>query len=127
MDDTLLTRMLTYTRRHLTDGNLDAELIAREHAISVRHLYGVFQRAGLSLEQWIISERLEGARNMLASPHLRHLTIAAVARRWGFANPGHFSRRFRAAYGLTPSEWRSSQAQDGRPDPHSRDGSWSPR
>lgn len=127
MDDTLLTRMLTYTRRHLTDGNLDAELIAREHAISVRHLYGVFQRAGLSLEQWIISERLEGARNMLASPHLRHLTIAAVARRWGFANPGHFSRRFRAAYGLTPSEWRSSQAQDGRPVPRSRDGSWSPR
>ncbi|MDX2550660.1 helix-turn-helix domain-containing protein [Streptomyces stelliscabiei] len=106
MDDTQLTRMLAYARRHLTDRNLDAELIANEHAISVRHLYETFQRAGLSLEQWIISERLEGARNMLASPHLGHPTIAAVARRWGFASPGHFSRRFRAAYGMTPSEWR---------------------
>ncbi|GAA3979782.1 helix-turn-helix domain-containing protein [Streptomyces plumbiresistens] len=107
MDDTLLTRMLAYARRHLGDRDLDAGLIAREHAISVRHLYEVFQRAGLSLEQWIISERLEGARNTLASPQLGHPTVAAVARRWGFANPGHFTRRFRAAYGLTPSEWRS--------------------
>ncbi|MFD3654592.1 helix-turn-helix domain-containing protein [Streptomyces sp. NPDC058620] len=106
MDETLLTRMLAYAHRHLTDRDLGAERIAGEHAISVRHLYEVFQRAGLSLEQWIISERLEGARNMLASPRQGTPTIAAVARRWGFASPGHFTRRFRTAYGLTPSEWR---------------------
>ncbi|HEY5836484.1 AraC family transcriptional regulator [Streptomyces sp.] len=106
MDDTLLTRMLAYARRHLADRGLDAERIAREHAISVRHLYEVFQRAGLSLEQWIITERLEGARTTLSSPQFGHLTVAAVARRWGFASPGHFTRRFRAAYGITPREWR---------------------
>ncbi|MFJ8980786.1 helix-turn-helix domain-containing protein [Streptomyces sp. NPDC102282] len=106
MDDTLLTRILAYTRRHLADHDLGAERIAAEHHISVRHLYEVFRRAGLSLEQWIISERLEGARNMLASPGPGRPTIAAVARRWGFVNAGHFTRRFRTAYGLTPGEWR---------------------
>ncbi|MFJ9520782.1 AraC family transcriptional regulator [Kitasatospora sp. NPDC101801] len=30
-----------------------------------------------------------------------------VARRWGFVNPAHFSRVFRAAYGVSPREWRA--------------------
>jgi len=30
----------------------------------------------------------------------------AAARRWGFVDPTHFGRRFRAAYGLSPGEWR---------------------
>jgi AraC-like DNA-binding protein len=34
------------------------------------------------------------------------MTIAAVARRWGFADATHFARRFRDAYGLSPREWR---------------------
>lgn len=32
-------------------------------------------------------------------------TIFAVARKWGFVDQGHFTRRFRAAYGLRPREW----------------------
>lgn len=47
-----------------------------------------------------------GARADLAD---RHLPIAAVARRWGFKDPTHFTRRFRAAYGVLPSEWRRRQ------------------
>ncbi|HEX6452329.1 MAG TPA: AraC family transcriptional regulator [Trebonia sp.] len=32
--------------------------------------------------------------------------MAAIARRWGFADSTHFSRRFRQAYGMSPREWR---------------------
>ncbi|WPO75461.1 helix-turn-helix transcriptional regulator [Streptomyces sp. KN37] len=39
------------------------------------------------------------------------LTIAAVATRCGFSSPSHFSRRFRAEYGLTPSEWRRARQE----------------
>ncbi|MGH3972574.1 MAG: helix-turn-helix domain-containing protein [Pseudonocardiaceae bacterium] len=52
-----------------------------------------------------IRERLEGARRVLASS-AQAPTIAAVARSLGFSDPGHFARRFRAAYGLSPSEWQ---------------------
>ncbi|MFC5003170.1 AraC family transcriptional regulator [Dactylosporangium cerinum] len=39
-------------------------------------------------------------------PGATHRTlISATARRWGFTDPRHFARRFRAAYGITPSEW----------------------
>jgi transcriptional regulator GlxA family with amidase domain len=41
-------------------------------------------------------------------------TIAEIAHLTGFANPYHFSRRFRLTYGVAPGGYRSS---DDRPDP----------
>uniref|UniRef100_UPI0035A156A4 AraC family transcriptional regulator n=1 Tax=Streptomyces lunaelactis TaxID=1535768 RepID=UPI0035A156A4 len=44
----------------------------------------------------------------------RPLAVAAVAHRWGFLSPAHFSRVFRAAYGLPPRAWRAlSEGADG--------------
>lgn len=106
MDDTLLTRVMAYARRHLADRALTPERIAAEHAVSVRRLYLLLSEAGISLEQWLITERLAKARQMLASARYDRLTVAAVAARCGFSSPSHFSRRFQAAYGVTPSEWR---------------------
>jgi hypothetical protein len=41
--------------------------------------------------------------------------IATVARRWGFPDATHFGRRFRAAYGISPREWRQVQEQQRAP------------
>ncbi|MFE5942859.1 helix-turn-helix domain-containing protein [Streptomyces sp. NPDC056480] len=106
MDDSLVTRIMAYARRHLTDPDLGPERIAAQHAISRRQLYVVLGRAGIRLEQWLIAERLEAACRLLASPRTAALPVAAVAAHCGFASPSHFTRRFRAAYGTTPSEWR---------------------
>ncbi len=105
--DTLLLRMQSYVRAHLTDPLLTPAEIAAAHAVSVRRLYQVFAEADLSLEQWIIELRLDRARSELARPGSSNRTIAAVARRWCFADPSHFTRRFRAAYGISPREWRA--------------------
>ncbi|HEY6493954.1 MAG TPA: helix-turn-helix domain-containing protein [Trebonia sp.] len=32
------------------------------------------------------------------------MTIAAIARGWGFADATHFAKRFRGAYGMSPRE-----------------------
>lgn len=106
LEDTLVTRVLAYARRHLADRGLTPERIAREHAVSVRRLYALLSEEGISLEQWLITERLGRARRMLAAARYDRLTVAAVAARCGFSTPSHFSRRFRAAYGVSPSEWR---------------------
>jgi AraC-like DNA-binding protein len=104
--ETLLVRVRSYVRQHLTDPGLDAEQVAAAHAVSVRQLYRVCAAAHLSLEQWIIHQRLEGARAELAAPRSRDRSIAVIARHWGFSDPSYFSRRFRATFGLTPREWR---------------------
>ncbi|MFE7744779.1 helix-turn-helix domain-containing protein [Nocardia sp. NPDC057455] len=104
--DILLSRIRAYVRRNLSDPDLGAQQIARAHNVSVRQLYKICANAEYSLEQWIISRRLEQVRGDLARPEQKHRTIAVIARRRGFRDPSHFARRFRAAYGLSPREWR---------------------
>ncbi|MGY1773834.1 helix-turn-helix domain-containing protein [Blastococcus sp. SYSU D00813] len=111
--DTLATRVRAYVRRHVREPDLDAQRVARAHAVSVRQLYRACAAAGFSLEQEVIARRLHGARDELARGGGR--PIAAVARRWGFSDPSHFSRRFRAEYGTSPREWRRA-AEAGRAD-----------
>lgn len=104
--DTLLTRVLAWAREHLTETDLGPERIAAVHNVSVRQLYKACAEAGVSLEQWLISERLDLARAELASAAGRRRPIATTAHACGFADPSHFARRFRAAYGLSPREWQ---------------------
>lgn len=101
---TLQLRILEYARHHLSDPNLCADQIAAAHYLSVRHLYRVLAECGVSLADWIRTRRLEACRQELE--RTSSTTIAAVARRNGFANMSSFSRAFRAEYGLSPGEWR---------------------
>jgi AraC-like DNA-binding protein len=110
MNETLYTRIEAFIHNNLTDPGLSPERIAREHYISVRQLYKLWTHNELSLSEWIISERLDGARRALAVHACTSTTIGTIARRWGFTDSTHFSRRFRGAYGLSPREWRHLNA-----------------
>jgi AraC-like DNA-binding protein len=107
---TTVARVLAHVRRRPADPDLTPERLAAAHNVSVRQLYKAFAEAGVSLEQILIGERLELARSMLASPSGRRRSIAATARSCGFADPSHFTRRFRAAFGTTPREWQRATA-----------------
>ncbi|WP_433157080.1 helix-turn-helix domain-containing protein [Kribbella sp. CA-247076] len=104
--DVLFTRITWYARQHLADPELTPARIAAEHNISVRYLYKLFAEQQLSLEQWLITERLQGAARQLTDPAYRHRSIAAIAAEWGFLDAGHFTRRFRREHGMTPRDWR---------------------
>lgn len=96
----------SYISQHLADPDLGAERIARAMFISVRQVYKLWETEPRPLGQWILERRLDAARHELTSQRGRSQTIAAIARRWGFADSTHFSRRFRQAYGMSPREWR---------------------
>jgi AraC-like DNA-binding protein len=111
-NQTLLTRIEAYVQQHLADPALSPETIASAHGISVRQLYKLWSVRDLSLAEWIMRGRLEGARHDLARD--TSAAVGAVARRWGFSDSTHFGRRFRSAYDLSPREWRRAQdKQDG--------------
>ena len=103
-NEALVTRVEAYVRQHLADPALSPESIARAHNVSVRQLYKLWSARELGLAEWIMRGRLEGARRDIAKDG--SAGIAAVARRWGFTDSTHFGRRFRAAYGISPREWR---------------------
>jgi AraC-like DNA-binding protein len=104
LHNTLRLRILEYARTHHGDPDLSAEQIAAAHHISVRHLYKVLADGGVSLGDWIRTQRLQACRRELSAS--AGTPIAAIARRHGFANMSSFSRAFRAEYGTTPSQWR---------------------
>ncbi|MFJ9740662.1 helix-turn-helix domain-containing protein [Streptomyces sp. NPDC101166] len=102
----VLGRILEYVELHLTETGLSPESIARAHHISVRYLHKLFQDEGTSVGRWILRRRLEECRRDLRRHGRGSRTIAAVAGRWGFTSATHFSRVFRTAYGMSPSQWR---------------------
>jgi AraC-like DNA-binding protein len=110
LQTTLEMRLFEYLRAHLADHDLTPAKVAAAHNISVRHLYTILGRSGITLSDWVRTQRLEACRRDLAHPHARTRTIASIARQWGFPDATHFSRVFREAYGVTPREWRTVKA-----------------
>ncbi|MCX4767644.1 helix-turn-helix domain-containing protein [Streptomyces sp. NBC_01275] len=103
---TLTLRIKAFIRRRLGEQDLTPARIAAAHHISRSHLYSLFQAEGLGVAAYIRDQRLEHARRDLADPRLRARPIHAVAARWGFPRAAEFTRAFRTAYGLAPSELR---------------------
>ena len=62
---------------------------------------------GADRVRWIRDRRLDRCRRDLADPALAGETVASIAYGWGFRNPRHFSRVYRAAYGCAPSDGRA--------------------
>jgi AraC-like DNA-binding protein len=102
---TLQLRIMAYVRAHLREPRLSAAQIAAEHHISVRHLYKVLAASDVSLGDWIRTHRLEGCHNEIGAEGPVY-PLASIARHWGFTDPSSFARIFRAAYGMSPREWR---------------------
>ncbi|MGW0843798.1 helix-turn-helix domain-containing protein [Streptomyces sp. NPDC002787] len=108
----LVARILRFVDEHLADADLSPEVIAGAHHISVRYLHKLFQDEGTSVGRWIQRRRLEECRRDLVLGVRNRRTIASVAGRWGFLSATHFSRVFRAAYGMSPSEWRETAGRE---------------
>ena len=102
----LLTTVQAFILRNLGDTGLSPTVIAAAHHMSLRSLHQLFHDEGLTVAGWIRKRRLECCRHDLSDPALGSRPVAAIAARWGFTNPGDFSRTFRAVHGLPPAEYR---------------------
>jgi len=102
----LLTTIQAFIHRNLGDSGLTPAAVAAAHHVSLRSLHQLFHDEGLTVAGWIRRRRLEGCRRDLADPALAARPVAAIASRWGFSSAADFSRAFRAAHGLPPSEYR---------------------
>jgi AraC-like DNA-binding protein len=105
----LLARIRAFIAAHLADPELSPEAIARAHHISVRYLHRLFEAEDTTISRYIQHRRLEQCRRELCRRSSTNApTIAAIAHRWGFTDPAHFSRVFRAHYGHSPRALRSA-------------------
>ena len=102
----VIQRAKAFIEAHLGDPTLDPPLLAAAVGVSLRRLQELFHEHGQHIADWIWQRRLEAAAARLADPGCTHLSIGTLAYSCGFANQAHFARRFKARYGLVPSEHR---------------------
>ncbi len=105
--ETQFARVRAYIEQNVRRPTLDPASIAQATSMSVRQLYRVCAANDYSVEQNIATLRLHGAQRQLREPGNAGLTIAAIARLWGFSDPAHFTRRFTREFGLSPRDWRA--------------------
>lgn len=86
--------------------------MASEAALSEYHFARMFRISfGMPPHVWLQARRLDRARQLLAQ-NLLSLTDIALA--CGYSSPSHFSNRFQAAMGITPSRYRELRRLNAR-------------
>lgn len=106
---TLMTRIRCFIEDHLDDPELDPEAVAAACHISVGYLHKLFRAESTSVSRMIRERRLEQCRRDLVAPTSRAKAVSAIGAHWGFLDAAHFSRVFKATYGLSPREYRLSR------------------
>lgn len=96
--------------RYLTDNlalPLSVQAVARYHSLGAAHFSVVFRRHhGVTPRDFLQRARLDRARELLTTGDQRIKEIAATC---GYTDAAHFCRRFKAASGQTPRQYRLRQ------------------
>ena len=92
----------------LADSALAPAAVAEALGVSPGYLHRLFNTSETTVGAYIRQRRLERCRDDLADPLRAGQRITEIALRWGFNDLPHFSRAFRAEFGLGPREWRAA-------------------
>ncbi|MBR2739003.1 MAG: helix-turn-helix domain-containing protein [Lachnospiraceae bacterium] len=92
-----------YVHHHLSEP-VSVDRMAEEFFMSRPYLSSRFrQETGMTLTDYILSEKTEEARSLL---RYSERPISAISAYLGFSSHGHFSRVFKKYAGMTPNEYR---------------------
>jgi len=101
-----LRNVLEYIEAHLGEPLLLCDLAAQV-SLSEYHFARMFRQSmGVAPHQFVMQRRMARAKALLLSSN-QSLTDIALA--CGFNSASHFSNRFKAAKGITPSQLRATQ------------------
>ena len=104
----LLQRAKQAIEANLHDPELTPTKVAETLRISLRYLQDLFSDENSTPSAWIWERRLDRSRRMLADPRFAGTTISDIAYDCGFTDYSHFNHRFRAAFTVSPSDYKNS-------------------
>jgi AraC-like DNA-binding protein len=104
----LMLQITAFVEAHLGEAELSPAGIAAAHHVSLRQLHKLFHAGGTTVAGSIRQRRLEHCAHDLRDPRSAARPVAAVGARWGYPDPAHFSRLFKASFGLSPRDYRAS-------------------
>ena len=98
-----------YIRENVSDeiSNTEIGAIFGYHPFYVSRM--LKDRKGMTLRQYIIAYRLKQAKRLL---ELTDKSAAEIAEECGFTDASYFAKTFKAAFGMTPKEYRNGFKED---------------
>jgi AraC-like DNA-binding protein len=105
----LLYRAKAIIEENLQDPCLTPENVARALKISTSYLYDIFHDECATVSNWIWGRRLERCRQNLSDSLMRNKSLSEIAFDCGFSDLSHFNHRFKAAFSMTPSQFRRNK------------------
>lgn len=103
-----LNRIREVIHAQLADPELDCAQIAGSVGLSVRQVHAVFSGTGTTVMRHIWQKRLEKIAEELKNKSLANKPVSAIAFEWGFNEAAHFSRQFKAHFGIPPAKYRAT-------------------
>lgn len=104
-----LARIKQHATLHLHDPGLSVASLSAALRISPAHIHRLFVGEAQTFSAWLWSCRLMACKKRLEDPAQAHFTISEIAFKGGFNSSAHFSRAFRARFGVSPSECRAGK------------------
>lgn len=102
----LIKKALLIMRDRLGEEDLNLANLARELAVSERHLQRSFQEQGSSGYRWELTRlRMQKAATLFQENP--HRSVATTALEVGYHQPPQFAKAFRRHLGVSPKEWRN--------------------
>jgi AraC-like DNA-binding protein len=106
---------------NLAHPDLGPEFLSRQLGMSRATLYRLFESLG-GVRRYIQQRRLTRAYQTIADPAHAGERVGTIAARYGFSNDSVFSRAFREAYGMSPTDLRNASRRGDTAGPdHSKD------
>jgi AraC-like DNA-binding protein len=102
-----LDRIRQYALAHMDDTELTVAKVGAALGVSAAHIHRLFAAEAQTFIAWLWESRLDACHHALRRPELARRSIAMIALQHGFAHATHFSRAYRARYGMTASSWRN--------------------
>jgi AraC-like DNA-binding protein len=106
IERTMRQRIQHHIAANLDSPALQAEALCAQFRISRSQLYRLFEPLG-GVAHYVQEQRLTRACAELCNPAHDHRRIYEIAFALGFSSEAHFSRVFRATFGLSPSDVRA--------------------
>ena len=107
-----LARIKQHAMQHLHDPGLSVASLSAALGLSPAHIHRLFAGEEQTFTAWLWSCRLVACKRRLEDAAQAHFTVSEIAFKSGFNSSAHFSRAFRARFGLSPSECRAGHYQD---------------
>ncbi|WP_215701364.1 helix-turn-helix domain-containing protein [Clostridium sp. MCC353] len=102
-----IAHAVSFVEAHYMD-DISLVSVAKDLHINPEYLSRTFkQQVGINFSTYLNNVRLQHALELLKQTDYR---VAEIAMRTGFQSPAYFSKCFKAAFGLSPQQWKAAKS-----------------